>query len=96
MNDSKTLRAGATMVTVVILLPVLFILAAMAINLAYIQVVRTKVQIVTDAAARAAGRVYAETGDEAQALAAAQQLAALSTQSNPRSFRLKHPILSTD
>lgn len=65
------------MVTVVILLPVLFILAAMAINLAYIQVVQTKVQIVTDAATRAAGRTYAETADEAQALAAAQQLAAL-------------------
>jgi uncharacterized protein YegL len=65
------------MVTVVILLPVLFILAAMAINLAYIQVVHTKVQIATDAAVRVAGRVYAETGDEAQALAAAQQLAAL-------------------
>lgn len=65
------------MVTVVILLPVLFILAGMAINLAYIQVVKTKVQIVTDAAVRAAGRVYAETGDEAQALVAAQQLAAL-------------------
>lgn len=70
-------RTGATMVAIVIMLPVLFILAAMAINLAYIQVVRTKVQIVTDASARAAGRAYVETADEAVALQAAQDMAAL-------------------
>ena len=77
VNKSKTQRLGATMVTVVLFLPVLFILAALAINLAYIQVVNTKVQIVTDAAARAAGRAYVETGDEAEALLAAQQMASL-------------------
>lgn len=65
------------MVAVVILLPVLFLLAAMAINLAYIQVINTKVQIVTDASVRSAGRIYSETGDETQALAAARQVAAL-------------------
>jgi hypothetical protein len=65
------------MVTVVILLPILFLLAAMAINLSYIQVVSTKVQVVTDAAVRAADRAYVSTGSEADALAAAQQLAAL-------------------
>jgi uncharacterized protein YegL len=65
------------MVTIVIMLPVLFALSAMVINLAYIQVVNTKVQIVTDAAARSAGRTFAETGDKAQALAAAQQMASL-------------------
>ncbi len=77
MTHSNNSRAGATMVALVFLLPVLFILAAMAINLAYIQVVNTKVQIVTDAAVRSAGRIYAETGDEAQALVAAQQMSAL-------------------
>ncbi len=65
------------MMTVMILIPVLFIMAGMAINLAYTQVVHAKVQIVADASARAAGRVYAETGDEALALAAAQQLSTL-------------------
>jgi Mg-chelatase subunit ChlD len=45
--------------------------------LAYIQVIRTKVQIVTDASTRAAGRAYVETGSEADALTAANQLAAL-------------------
>ncbi len=65
------------MITVVILLPVLFALAAMAVNLAYIQAVNTKLQIVTDAATRAAGGVYAETDDELLALAAAQNIANL-------------------
>ena len=70
-------RRGATMVTVVILLPVLFALAAIAVNLAYIQCVNTKLQIVTDAATRAAGWEYVKTGDEAASLAIAQQLADL-------------------
>ena len=76
-NQTFSRRSGSTMMTVMILIPVLFILAGMAINLAHTQVVHAKIQIVADASARAAGRVYAETADEAQALAAAQQLAAL-------------------
>ncbi|TWU51597.1 vWA domain-containing protein [Rubripirellula reticaptiva] len=70
-------RAGSAMVAVVILVSALFVVAAMVINLAHIQVVNAKVQIVADASARAAGRVYAETGNEAHALVAAQQLAAM-------------------
>ncbi len=77
MIHSTTARRGATMVTVVILLPVLFALAAAAVNLAYIQVVNAKLQVVTDAAARAASIEYVDTGDEALALAAAQQIANL-------------------
>lgn len=65
------------MITVLALLPVLFILAAVTINLAYIQYIQTRVQITTDAATRAAGRAYVETGSETDALAAARQLAAL-------------------
>jgi len=60
-----------------ILLPVLFMLAAMAVNLAYMQTVKTKVQVVTDAAARAAGTTYATTGDEALALQSARAMASL-------------------
>jgi Ca-activated chloride channel family protein len=59
------------------LLPVLFLLSAIAVNLAYIQVVNAKVQIVTDVSVRAAGAAYVESGDEAAGLAAAQQLASL-------------------
>ena len=76
-NRTSNRRRGSTMMTVMILIPVLFVLAGMAINLAHTQVVHAKIQIVADASARAAGRVYAETADEDQALAAAQQLASL-------------------
>lgn len=65
------------MVTMAVLLPVLFGLAAFAINIAYIQMVRAKTQIVTDVAARAAGRAYIETSEESAALQAARDLAAL-------------------
>ena len=77
MCQSNHLRRGATMVTVAILLPILFLLSAIAVNLAYIQVVATKTQIVTDVAVRAAGSAYVESGDEAAGLAAAQNLASL-------------------
>ena len=70
-------RHGATMVMVAILLPVLFALAGIAVNFAYIQVVDTKVKIVTDTAVRAAGREFVNTGDKDLALAAAQQMAQL-------------------
>lgn len=59
-----------------ILLPALFALAAMAINLSYIQLVRSRVQIATDSATRAAGGAFSTTGDQAAALAAARSMAA--------------------
>jgi len=70
-------RRGSTMVFIVILLPVIFALAGMAVNFSYIQVVKTKMQIITDASVRAAGREYVNTGDRAMALAAAQNMASL-------------------
>ena len=87
----STKRRGATMVAVVAILPLLFLLASMAINLSYIQVARTRVQIATDAAARSAGRVYVENYDEAAALAAAQEMATL----NPV-FNKVIPITAAD
>ncbi|QDT04538.1 von Willebrand factor type A domain protein [Rubripirellula lacrimiformis] len=69
-------RVGATMVLVVVLLPVLFALSALAINIAYMESANTGVQVAVDAAARAAGRTYALTGDVDAALAAAQEAAA--------------------
>ncbi|TWU51899.1 vWA domain-containing protein [Rubripirellula reticaptiva] len=66
---------GATLILVVILLPALFALAALAINIAYIESSNTEVQIAVDAAARAAGRTYVLTGDQDLALAAAQEAA---------------------
>jgi uncharacterized protein YegL len=69
-------RRGAMLVLITILLPVLFVLAGMAINLCYIQLIQTKTQIATDAAASAAGRVFAITGDQAAAIQAARDVAA--------------------
>lgn len=68
-------RQGATMVLVAILLPILFLLSAFAINIAYTQLIRTELQIATDVSGRAAGRAYALTGSQAEAFNAANTLA---------------------
>jgi len=68
-------RRGATMVLVVILLPVLLILAGFAINLSYLQLIQTKTQIATDAAASAAGKVFAISNNKNAAILAAQTAA---------------------
>jgi len=63
------------MVLVAVLLPALFALSALAINIAHMESATTDIHIATDAAVRAAGREYVETGDKAKALAAAKDLA---------------------
>ena len=73
--NASGFRRGATMVLVVILLPALFALASFAINVAHMESLNTELQIATDAAVRAAGRAYADTGDKNIALAAAQTAA---------------------
>jgi len=74
-HPSHPMRRGATMALVVLMLPALFALAALAINVAHMESVNTDIQIAVDAAVRAAGRTYTLTGDEAEALAAAQEAA---------------------
>ncbi len=76
MNCSHTRRQAATLVLVVILLPVLFILAGFAINISYLQLVQTEAQIAADASASAAGHVFAVTNDKNAAQAAATAVAA--------------------
>ena len=76
MNCSHTRRQAATLVLVVILLPVLFILAGFAINISYLQLVQTEAQIAADASASAAGHVFAVTNDKKAARAAATAVAA--------------------
>ncbi|QEG24514.1 VWA domain-containing protein [Mariniblastus fucicola] len=68
-------RDGATMVLMVVLLPVMIALAALAINVAQMESVNTDLQVATDAAVRAAGREYLLTADKNKALLAAQELA---------------------
>ena len=58
-----------------ILLPMLIILAGFAINLAYLQLVRTEMQIATDASVRAANRMFLDTGNMSQAVNKAQEIA---------------------
>ena len=74
-SPSVVIRQGATLVLIAILLPVLFILAGFAINLSYLQLVQTETQIATDAAASAAGKVFAMTGSQADARNAAIDVA---------------------
>ena len=61
---------------VAILFPLLLLLSAVAINIAYIQLSRTELGISTDAAGRAAGKMYAITHDETLALEAANEVGA--------------------
>ncbi len=75
MKNRQAPRRGATMVLVAILLPVLFAIAAFAINVAHIESATTDIQIASDASVRAASRAYVLTGDKTLALAAAQDMA---------------------
>jgi Mg-chelatase subunit ChlD len=59
----------------VVMLPVLLIMAAFAINLSYMELARTDLQIASDAASRAACRTFARTNDEALAVQAAKDAA---------------------
>ena len=69
--QSRRSRRGAIIPLMAIIFPVLLILAGLAINIAYLELSQTELQATSDAAVRAAGRTYAMTGDETQALQAA-------------------------
>lgn len=70
-------RTGAILPLVAVLLPILVIMASFAINITYMELVRTELQVSADAAARAASRTFADTGDESLARAKARQYAVL-------------------
>lgn len=74
-GKSRQPRDGATLFVIAVILPMLLVLASFAINVAHIESVRTEVQVVADAAARAAGREYLVSRDKDRALLAAQDLA---------------------
>jgi Flp pilus assembly protein TadG len=69
-------RCGAIILLMTVLLPVLLIIAGFAINLAYMELARTEMQIASDAGTRAACRTFARTDSEAQAVKAAQDVVA--------------------
>lgn len=72
-------RHGGVIVLMAILLPVVLLLAAFTINLAYMELTRTELQIVTDASCRAAGKTFAKTGSQTEAILAAQEVARRNT-----------------
>jgi len=70
-------RLGGVSVLLAVVLPMLAILTAFAINSAHMQMVRTELMIASDAAARSAGRTFSEEQTVGDAMAAAQATAAL-------------------
>ena len=65
-------RSGAIVPLFAIMLPVVLILAAFSINIAYLQLNRTEMTIAADAASRAASREFATTNSKTSAIAAAR------------------------
>lgn len=78
-TTSSKSRRGTVMAMTAIVLPVLAILAAFAINAAHMQLTRTELIVATDAAARAAGRAFSEVQTVDAAVDAAVATAALNT-----------------
>ena len=72
-------RKGAVVPLFAFLLPVMIILCGFAINLAYMQLIRTELRVATDASARAAGVAFSELQSVDQSLSYAQSTAALNT-----------------
>jgi len=72
-------RRGSVMAITAVILPVLAILAAFAINAAHMQLTRTELAVATDASARAAGRAFSEIQSVDSAVDAAIATAALNT-----------------
>jgi Ca-activated chloride channel homolog len=75
----RSRRNASAMVLLAFLIPVVLAVAAYSINVVYMELVRTELQIGTDIATRAAGRTLAVTGDKELAIEAAKRLAAANT-----------------
>jgi len=70
-------RRGVVIMLMAILIPVLLIIAGFAINLSYMELARTDLQIASDAASRAACRTFGSTSDKLFARQAAKKAANL-------------------
>lgn len=78
-NIRRNTRRGATMAMLAIMMPAMLAVAALAINVVYMEMTRTELQISLDIASRAAGRTLAVTESQEQSIAAAE----LMLQQNP-------------
>ncbi len=74
-RSSPQHRRGSLLVLFALMLPVMILLVALAINVAYMQLNRTQMFIATDAATRAGGRELSTTGNLAKAKAMAREAA---------------------
>jgi Flp pilus assembly protein TadG len=72
-------RNGAIIPLFAVMLPVVLILGAFAINIAYLELNRTEMVIASDAASRATGREFALSNDQAGAMAKGRTAASLNT-----------------
>ena len=70
------IRQGSAALVLVVMLFVSLIVSAFVINTAYMEFIRTELQITTDLATRAACREYVKSADPRSALLKAQQIAA--------------------
>ncbi len=75
----KQNRHGAIVPLFAIVLPVMIILCAVAMNLSYMQLTESELKIATDAAARAGCRAWSTSQDMTTARNTARQVAALNT-----------------
>src|SRR3954468_13380242 len=85
----KDSRHGAMLVLVAVCLPLCIIMAAFAINVAWMQLVRTELRTSTDAAARAGGKELSLSQSVAVARTAAKDAA-------KRNFVAGGPLLLAD
>ncbi len=70
-------RRGAVLVLMVVMLPVVLLLCAFAINMAYMELNRTELYSAADAAARACGREFTITRSQSSAIARGKGFAEL-------------------
>ncbi len=75
----RAVRCGSALVLLIVLLPVVLAVCAYVINVVYMELARTELQISTDVATRAAGRTLAVTGSEFQARLAADRMLKLNS-----------------
>lgn len=82
MIRTQQTRHGSAMVLMTVLLPVVLAVAAYSINVVYMELSRTQLQVTTDVATRAAGRALAVTRSQSEAVAAADRVIQLNTFEN--------------
>ncbi len=77
MYKSTSQRRGAVIPLFAILTPVIILVCGLAVNVAYMHLVRTELRIATDAAARAGGRAFSENQNVDDAIDMAVETAAM-------------------